>query len=90
MYRLNNLGVTLIPKAAVQSINSDAVKILADGEKRVLPADTVAMATGMRAREDVVENLSGLQRNTWVIGDAWHAGNIMNAIHTGFQAAMDL
>lgn len=90
MHRLKARGVTLLPETGVKRIGAADVTVSVDGAERVLAADTVAMATGMRARRDTVEELSGLVRHTWVIGDCRRAGNMMNAIHNGFQAAVDL
>ena len=90
MYRLEQHGVTLIPQASVSCITDHAVCITVDGEPRQLEADTVAMAAGMRAKTSIVEELSDLVRYTWIVGDCKKAGNIMNAVHGGFQAAVDV
>ncbi len=90
LYRLEGNKVHLIPGASVKEIGADEVKITVDGEITCLAADTVAMAAGMRAASEEVESLSNLVRYTWVVGDCNHAGNILQAIHSGFQAAMDI
>lgn len=89
--RLSATHAELLPEVGVVRIETDGVVIkTADGRKRKLPADTVAMATGMRADQQAVDALSGLVRYTKVVGDCCKAGNIMSAIHSGFQAAVDL
>ena len=90
MHLLNKYQVELFPGAAVDHIEEGKVIINWKGECREMPADTVAMATGMRSKSDVVEQLDGLVRYTWVVGDARRATNIMQAIHNGFQAAVDI
>ena len=44
----------------------------------------------MRADRQTTDRLSGLVRDTYIVGDCERAGTIMNAIHGGFQAAVDL
>lgn len=91
MYRFEHTGVKMYPGVAVKEIDEKGVTISKpDGTQVVLEADTVAMASGMRSKSDVVEDLSNIIRDTFVIGDCRKAGNIMNAIHNGFQTAVDL
>ena len=90
LYLLEHNNVRLIPGCSVSRIEAGRVVIDLDGEEQEIAADTVAMAAGMRACADVVERLSNLVRYTWVVGDGRRASNIMNAIHGGFQAAMDV
>jgi hypothetical protein len=48
------------------------------------------MATGMRPNMQELEQLSSVVRFTRRIGDCNKASNLLNAIHSGFQAAVDL
>ena len=81
----------MLPGVGVDRIEVDGVVIsMPEGRRRKLPADTVAMATGMRADRQTTDRLSGLVRDTYIVGDCERAGTIMNAIHGGFQAAVDL
>lgn len=89
--RLSRTDAELLPGVGVDRIEVDGVVIsMPEGRRRKLPADTVAMATGMRADRQTTDRLSGLVRDTYIVGDCERAGTIMNAIHGGFQAAVDL
>ena len=92
--RAGNLGAGCregrVRAQVVKRIEADRVVIALDGQEQEIPADTVAMAAGMRSCSDVVEGLSNLVRFTWIVGDGRKASTVMNAIHSGFQAAMDI
>ena len=90
MHLLRQYGVELLPGASVDHIEESKVVVKYEGGIRELKADTVAMATGMRAKSDIVDALDGIVRYTWVVGDANRAASIMQAIHSGFQAAVEI
>lgn len=57
-----------------------------EGAEHFYPADTVIMASGMRARVDEVEKLRPLVQEFYVIGDARKAGKIMDANRDAYDA----
>lgn len=89
-YRVDVNNVDTIGGAKVAEITEDAVIVEVNGQKKVIPAETVVMATGMRANADVLDELSSVTRYTWRIGDCNRVSNLLDAIHSGFQAAVDL
>lgn len=60
------------------------------GEAMELKADTVINATGIRPRVKTAESLRGICYHTYVIGDAYRAGKVENAIEDGFHVAYQL
>jgi 2,4-dienoyl-CoA reductase-like NADH-dependent reductase (Old Yellow Enzyme family)/thioredoxin reductase len=60
------------------------------GEEQFYPADTVLLATGMKSRNDIVESLRGCAPDFSVIGDCQQPGTVMEAIHMGYFAAMNI
>ncbi len=62
-----------------------------DGSLQTLPCDTVVLSMGVRPRQAIVDELSGLVDATYVIGDCHsRAGNITSAVREGFFAAMNI
>ena len=61
----------------------------ASGETVEIPADTVLLATGMRARRQTAAALRPCAPATevWIVGDAKEPANVFNAVHTAFNAA---
>lgn len=55
-----------------------------------IQADHVVLAMGMRSRKNLVQELSGICPKTLVIGDAHKIGRIADAVHAGFNAALNL
>lgn len=62
------------------------------GEEETLPADTVVFAVGMKAEDDVVEELRKAQSYQVFqpIGDCVKPSRIKDAVHNGYYAAMDI
>lgn len=61
-----------------------------DGEKVLVPGDTVICALGQRSRTDVVEALMDTAPFVRVIGDASRVSTITNAVYWGYHAALDI
>lgn len=67
-----------------------AVCETAEGERLLVPGDTVICALGQRSRSDEVAALRGLAPFVRVIGDAGHVSTITNAVYEGYHAALDI
>ncbi|MCL2391189.1 MAG: FAD-dependent oxidoreductase [Oscillospiraceae bacterium] len=67
-------------------------RMLATGETVEIPCDTVLIAIGMKSRIKAAHALRRCAPETEVhiVGDAVEVGNIYDAVHTGFQAALHL
>ena len=90
MKALNDAGVEFRLAHTLTEIRESSVFCRHDGETVEIPADTVLLASGMRARRDVVDALRRCAPATevWVVGDAGGPANVANAVHTGFDAAV--
>lgn len=83
--------VTLYTSTRCVSISAGGVTVQPpDGAEALIPADTVVLAVGMRARRQKVDELRGLIAHTVVIGDCNRPGKILTAVRNGYDAAMDL
>jgi NADPH-dependent 2,4-dienoyl-CoA reductase/sulfur reductase-like enzyme len=56
------------------------------------PADTIVLATGMKARKDKVNELRSLipETEVAVIGDCYQPRNLYRAIHDGFNSTVEI
>ncbi len=62
----------------------------AGGQEQELPADAVVVAPNLRSRSDVVEALKDSAPEVHVVGDCRAPRILFNAIHEGFEAALDI
>lgn len=62
----------------------------AEGNAVVFPAGTVLVAAGMKPLNDVTDSLRGCVDEYYVVGDCRKPAKILEALHYGYFAAMDL
>ena len=60
------------------------------GEEVFLPADTVVLCTGMKARARERDAFLGVAFDVIPVGDCQRPGLVKDAIHSGFNAALSL
>ena len=71
----------------VKSIGSQDVTVSSpDGQEHLLPADTVLIATGMKANRAMLDRWEALVPDLRVVGDCEHAARIMEATRSGYCA----
>lgn len=71
-----------------REIGPDGVTVrLPGGEERFLPADTVIVATGVRADRAEAEGFYGITPDTFTIGDCEKPRKIMEAVFEGYAIA---
>ena len=63
-----------------------------DGEQKLIAADTCVYSMGMKADKAVVEEIREMAGGirTYVIGDCDRAGKVGDAVHAGYEAAIDI
>jgi 2,4-dienoyl-CoA reductase-like NADH-dependent reductase (Old Yellow Enzyme family)/thioredoxin reductase len=62
----------------------------ASGQVQELPADAVVVAPDLRARSDVAEQFQDSAPEVHVVGDCRSPRILFNAIHEGFEAALEI
>lgn len=91
MALLEQKGVACIPDTGVVKETEGGILVKdKDGNERELPADTVILAIGKKPDSKLVEELSSVVPETYVIGTAKHDGEVYNATHDAFYAVMEL
>ncbi|HLB12544.1 MAG TPA: FAD-dependent oxidoreductase, partial [Dehalococcoidia bacterium] len=84
-------GVQVITDARVEEINQKGVVVAnKEGEKRLVEADTVVLAAGVRARNGLYEQVKGLVPEAYLVGDGVKPRRLMDAIHEGARAALEI
>jgi len=84
-------SVRLETRARCTRITEGGVVAVNDkGEERFYEADTILLAVGLRPRTDVVESLRNCAPDFSVIGDCLQPATVMEAIHMGYFAAMNI
>lgn len=71
-------------------ITDEGVYAVKDGDEVFYQADTVLLATGMKPRTGLVASLRGAAPDFSVIGDCYQPGTVLEAIHYGYFAALNL
>ncbi len=87
--KLKRFGVKLRTKVQVKAIEATGVRVLAEGQEELIPADTVVLATGSAPAGDLAEECKALGLKTLVVGDAARAGSVLKSIAQGYQAGLE-
>ena len=89
--QLDENNVTLVFNTKLEEITTNGV-IVQDNRwnKKEIKADTVILSFGFRSRTETVQGLYDVPADTYVIGDCKKPSDIVQAIHDGFNAAVEL
>lgn len=89
--RVGMQGVKVMTSTQCKAVTAEGVLVVKNGEEILLPADSVILSAGMRARTAVVEELQrGVVPEFYVIGDGAAARKMGDAIREGYYTAMNL
>ncbi|MFG2111793.1 FAD-dependent oxidoreductase [Streptomyces sp. NPDC048718] len=67
---LKHRGVTMVAGVTYERIDDAGLHLTVDGERQVLPVDTVVLCTGQEPRRDLYEALTAAGRTAHLIGGA--------------------
>ncbi|MER7695818.1 MULTISPECIES: NADPH-dependent 2,4-dienoyl-CoA reductase [unclassified Streptomyces] len=89
---LRHRGVEMIAGASYDLIDDDGLHLTVDGERRVLPVDTVVLCAGQEPRRELYEELRAAGGPVHLIGGADVAAELdaKRAIRQGTELAADL
>lgn len=84
-------SVGIMTNTRCEAITKDGIAIVNEkGESSLLSADTVIISVGMKSLSQVVDGLEGFTQDYVVIGDCVKPAKIGDAIHGGYNAAIDI
>jgi len=85
---MKSYHIPILTKITVHEIFEQAVKVsLSDQSVRIIPADTVVLATGMEADEALYQRLREQFNMVYAIGDCRKARNVMHAVWDAYEIA---
>lgn len=89
---MKKADITCHTKMRCTGISPSGIQVVsADGAERLLEADTVVYAVGMKARMDAaLELCNAAPKQYFLVGDCINPRKVKQAVHEGFHAAMDI
>lgn len=89
--QLHQLGAEFKVRVTLEEVNAEGAVVSDKNSNRfTIPADTVVLALGYRARAELVRSFERAAREVYVIGDCREPRNLMAAIHDGFNVAVEI
>jgi 2,4-dienoyl-CoA reductase-like NADH-dependent reductase (Old Yellow Enzyme family)/thioredoxin reductase len=89
LWKIEETGIEVHTGAKCRGVTEAGVEVTdADGNDRLIPADTVVISVGMRPRENESETLRFCAPQFIPIGNCVRPGVVKDAIRAGYDAAM--
>lgn len=84
-------GINAITSATVKSIDSKKVVFEVEKEEKSLEHDMVILSVGLKSYgAEIAEQLADMGIETIRVGDVYKPAKIINAVHSGFNAALNI
>ncbi|MCF8130367.1 MAG: NAD(P)/FAD-dependent oxidoreductase, partial [Deltaproteobacteria bacterium] len=90
MGELKRLGVKILTQTEAVGITAEGLQVIDAQGSGFIPADTVVLAAGSTAENDLAEALGDQVPEVHLIGDAKKPRNVLVAIREGFQLGLTL
>ena len=91
MDQIEELGVPFLTETKLEEITDQGVVVIDNKWNRYeIPADTVILSLGFEPRTHVVDEFIGLAADVHVIGDCLKPRTIKEAVHDGFNVAVEI
>lgn len=87
---LRQNGVVFRTEVKLEEITGNGVIISDRKNRSEIPADTVVIALGYRARRETVDMFRESAREVYIIGDCSNPRNLMTAVHDAFNIAVEI
>ena len=88
--RIAKTGMEVLTGTRLEEICDGSVTVSGRKGSRSIPADTVIIATGLKAQNGLYEELIGAGKEAYLVGDAIHPGKIFDAFHTAYRTALKI
>ena len=85
---LEELGINIMAGWKCIGIDNGEVIVTENGEKKRIKADTVVLAVGFKANNNLYETLKDEIPEIYCFGDCREPGKLMNAIHEAAETAL--
>ncbi len=87
---LNDYGVRILTNTRVKEIKFDSVIIERNGIEKVIEADSIVVAVGVKAENELESRLKDVVPKLFCVGDCKKPGNILDAVHEGFKIGLQI
>jgi 2-enoate reductase len=77
--------VNVLTDVSIQEITDKGLVTFVNGEEKLIIADTVVIAAGLKSDDGLYKALKGQFPEVYLIGDCREPRNIMGAIWDGFE-----
>lgn len=89
--RLADKGVTMLPSVRYEEITADGLVIRSqEGQKQIIPADTIVLAAGSKPNTELLRVLEGRVPDVYQIGDCLEPRSLLEALAEGFRTGLNL
>jgi len=85
LQELRQMGVDMLTELDYDSITDAGLTIIQEGEKKLIPADTIVMAAGGEPDDDLYRALEGKVAEIHRIGNAKEVRNCLAAVYEGAE-----
>ena len=90
MMKMRKAGVTMLTEARPLEITREGIKITRKGEEKLVKADSIISALGMKHNQDLSRGLSAGAIPVFIIGDCADPKKIAEANKAGYRTAINL
>lgn len=90
LYLLEENHVNIYMNTKLEEVIESGAIVSKDGEKRVLSADTIVLAMGVRSENSLFEYLRKKKVKVHAIGDCKKPRKVIDAVHEAFEVARQL
>jgi pyruvate/2-oxoglutarate dehydrogenase complex dihydrolipoamide dehydrogenase (E3) component len=87
---LRGKQVILLTSTKCEEVKSDSVIVSAEGQKKTYPMDSVIIAVGYKANDDLFQTLQGKVPELYHIGDSSQPRGIREAMNEGYKTGLSL
>jgi len=89
--QLDEYGVRFLTEMKVEEItNEGIIAIDREGKSETIAADTAIYSLGLRPRTSIVDQFRNSAADVYIVGDCHRAGTIKEAVHGGFNVAVEI
>jgi pyruvate/2-oxoglutarate dehydrogenase complex dihydrolipoamide dehydrogenase (E3) component len=89
--QLDEYGVRFLPEMKIEEITDKGIIAIDNKWKRsTIAADTVILSLGFQPRTTTVNQFKNLAADVYIIGDCQKARTVKEAVHDGFNVAVEI
>ena len=88
--RIEKTNMQIMTNTRLIAVKDHGVTVQGPHDFEKLDADTVVLAIGLRAKQELYHELKERGKEVYLVGDAVKAGKIFDAFHTAYRTALKI